>query len=140
MKSQRPDYELIDHTADIGVRVKGRDFREALEKGVLAFYDLLTPLEGVEEKERIEFEVEDDIREEVVHSVLSELLFRFDTHGFVGKKCRIRKEGDTWKISLSGEKFDPERHSPGFDIKAVTYHMLEVRENGGCEISVIFDI
>ena len=39
-----------------------------------------------------------------------------------------------------GEKYDTKKHQMGAEIKAVTYHMLQVHETDPIFVQVLFDI
>ena len=45
------DYEIFDHTADIGIKISGNSIHEILEKAILATADLLSG--GIEITQRI---------------------------------------------------------------------------------------
>ena len=46
-------YRLIEHTADIGMEVEGKDLRALFENGALAFFDILLESGKVEEARRV---------------------------------------------------------------------------------------
>jgi SHS2 domain-containing protein len=77
---------------------------------------------------------------------LEELLFRLDAHGELWCQHEVRVvEGRSGRYLLAaisrGEPFDPARHPQKVQIKAVTYHALEVaRDPGGWRARVLFDI
>ena len=73
---------------------------------------------------------------------LNELIFHFDTYGFLGKDIHINELRDTLiTATVKGEAFDPERHGRGLLIKAATYHKLKIeRKEDHWEADVIFDI
>jgi SHS2 domain-containing protein len=86
--------------------------------------------------------VKSDSPEGLLVSWLNELIFRFDTYGFVGKKIRVSTLDDyRIKAYVSGEDFDEERHERGLLVKAATYHRLKVERGDGIwVVEVIFDI
>ena len=51
-------YETIDHTADLGIRVLGRNRRELFVNAAYALFDLITDLEKLEEKVSLGVSVE----------------------------------------------------------------------------------
>ena len=77
---------------------------------------------------------------------LQELLYRFETTGFVAQNAELRvasEEEGTVALEgvLVGEAFDPERHPTKLPIKAVTYHRLAFEATeGGYFARVIFDV
>ena len=59
-------YELIDHTADIGIVVRTETREELFQKTALAAFDIIADLEQVKPKERIEVEVQGEDDEELM--------------------------------------------------------------------------
>ena len=76
---------------------------------------------------------------------LSDIVYLKDAEGLVFREtqARVSREHDTWLFqgSLSGEPIDPARHELRADIKAITKHLYEVREEAGQWIArVVLDI
>ncbi len=75
---------------------------------------------------------------------LSELLFRFETTGFIVSRATVELvSADVYRLGarIEGEPLDPARHPMKVLLKAVTYHALEVREERDRWVAqVIFDI
>jgi len=138
----RPQYELLDHTADLGIRVAAGTLEKLFENAGLALFDLLTDLGKVRPAARYTISVEAENQEGLLVQWLRELLYRF-----FGEKtvfCRLEVTHLT-QASLSavcwGERVNPDRHVFRTEIKAVTYHALRVaRTEAGWTAEVIFDI
>ncbi|HDM67125.1 MAG TPA: archease, partial [Thermoplasmatales archaeon] len=85
-------------------------------------------------------ELEADNLEELLVDWLSELLFLHGAHnlvfGFFDVKIRDKK----LSARVKGEEYNLEKHGMGVEIKAVTYHMLEVHEKPPIYVQVLFDI
>ncbi len=65
----------------------------------------------------------------LVVAYLTELLLLQQTEGFVAREIRAHPVGDpptALVASVSGETFDPGRHTAGIEVKAVTLHGLTV--------------
>lgn len=76
---------------------------------------------------------------------LSDIVYLKDSEGLVFREAGavVSKEHDDWLLrgTLSGEPIDPTRHELRADIKAVTKHLYEVREETGKWIArVVVDI
>ncbi|MBM4134168.1 MAG: archease [Nitrospira sp.] len=76
---------------------------------------------------------------------LSDIVYLKDAEGLVFREtqARVSRDHDDWLFqgSLSGEPIDPARHELRADIKAVTKHLYEVREEAGQWIArVVLDI
>ena len=136
------NFEIIDISGDVGLRAYGENLRDAFINAAIGMFNLITDLEMVKEEKVITVSVESDSVESLLVSWLNELIFYFDTYGFLGKKVLITEfTPSLLKATISGEDFDPKRHESKLLIKAATYHMLKIEEkNRRWEIAVIFDI
>jgi SHS2 domain-containing protein len=135
-------YETFDHTADLGVRVFGQTCEEVFANAAYALFDLLTDLNHVRENLSYDLRVEAADREELLVRWLSELLSLSESRGYLFKKFSLSHLSRTSLRAVArGEAFDPSRHKFKMEIKAVTYHQVELKEKDGkWEARVIFDI
>lgn len=136
------DFEILDISGDVGIRAFGRDMQGAFINAAIGMYSLITNLNTIEEKSTINITVEDTSLDGLLVSWLNELIFYFDTYGFLGKKIEVRHLSDNKIVTVvKGEEFDPKRHEGKLLIKAATYHKLRIEKKDGiCEVEVIFDI
>ena len=138
-------YQFFDHTGDIGAALSGRSVDQLFASAAAAFTDSITPLEGVEPRRPEEVDVAAPELDLLLVDFLSELLYRFDTRGWLTREAQVdvRPQDGGWQLegTLLGEKHDPARHPVRVLIKAVTYHKLEVAEREGTwTANVVFDI
>lgn len=137
-------FEMIDISGDVGIRVFGRDLKELFGNAALGMYSLITDVKDIEEKKRIEISAESSSTDGLLVSYLNELIFHFDTYGFTGKKTTIKELDPSefrLKAEVIGEDFDLERHKRKLLLKAATYHRLKIKEkNGMYQADIIFDI
>ncbi len=78
----------------------------------------------------------------LVVAYLTELLLLQQTEGFLAREIRARPVGDpptAIVASVTGEPFDPARHTARTEVKAVTLHDLQVDFAAG-RARVIVDI
>ncbi len=135
-------YEPLDISGDVGIRVRGRNIKELFKNTAIGMYSLITNIDTVDKKKTIHISVESHSLDGLIISWLNELIFHFDTYGFIGKGIDITKLKDN-RINavLSGDEFDPERHEKRLLIKAATYHRLKLEKTeDGWRTEVIFDI
>jgi len=135
-------YETFDHTADIGVRVFGETLQEIFVHAAEALFDLLTDLDSIRKDLSREVEVSGSDREDLLVRWLGELLYLCEGEGYLFREFSIFHLTPTsLKASARGERFDPARHTFKTEIKAVTYHQVEVSPKDGMWVGkVIFDI
>jgi SHS2 domain-containing protein len=136
-------YEDLEHTADLGVRVRGGTPEEVLARLVLALGQVLAgggPVEA-EREERIAVAGGPGLALAAV-ALLRELLYRFATERLVPAACepvRIGPDGAEAIVALG--RHDPVRHAEGADVKAVTLHAARFeREGGGWTAQVVLDV
>ena len=133
-------YELIEHTADIGLRANGETLAEAFANAALGMFSLMAELDEVVETQSRRVDIEADDVEGLLFEWLNSLLYSFDVEMLLFKRFDIIELEDK-KLSAScyGDKYNPSRHSLRMGVKSATYHRLEVdREKN--RVQVIFDV
>ncbi|MBM3251053.1 MAG: archease [Candidatus Nealsonbacteria bacterium] len=132
-------YEILEHRADLKIRVFGKTKEELFLNAVLAIKDGLRPkIQSTKSKIR-NIKTESSNLETLLVDFLSEVLYLIQVNKEVYNKVRFKKFSDTEiKAELSGQKI--ERF--GEDIKAATYHNLDVHQekNGKWQATILFDI
>lgn len=135
-------YELIDHTADFGIRVFGSDSRELFANAAWALFDIITETEALTGNDSCRITVTGDDWSDLMVNWLREVLYLWNGKEKLIKSVQI--------LSLSEKKLSAKiffdtymtgRHIIKTEIKAVTYHQIYV-ETGplGWEAGIIFDI
>lgn len=135
-------FEIIDISGDVGIRVYGETLEDVFTNAAIGMYSLITDLEGIREKRDVAIDVESHSLDGLLVSWLNELIFHFDTYGFIGKNIHIATLSNNRIIAnVSGEDFDAEKHEKRLLIKAATYHQLSIEKREGQWVTnVIFDI
>jgi SHS2 domain-containing protein len=135
-------FNVLDISGDIGLTAFGDSLQETFVNAAIGMYSLMTDLDAVATTKTIDVSVENQLPDGLLVSWLNELIFHFDTYGFIGKKVDIKEFSEKRiSASIAGEEFDPERHEGKLLIKAATYHQLRIeKKDEQWEISVIFDI
>ena len=135
-------YETFDHTADMGIRIFGRTVEEVYVNAAYALFDQLIDLRKVGDGAIHEISVEGADREDLLIRWLGELLFLCQGRGYLFKEFSIlHLDSNSLRAIARGEIFDPSRHRFKTEIKAVTYHQVEVRKKDeGWEGKVLFDV
>ena len=135
------DFELIDHTADIGIIAYGADMKQAFANAARALFSLITDLEDVKEVLHQDTELTATDKEGLLVEWLNELIYQFDAENMLFKRFDITELNNTQlKARSYGEKVDRLRHKLKIGVKAATYHMLRIDKEDGCKVQVIFDI
>ncbi len=135
------DFEIVDHTADVGIIAYGADVGQAFANAARALFSLITELDDVEEILHRDIELVAPDEESLLVEWLNDLIYLFDTENIVFKRFDVTKLNNTQlKARGYGEKVDSSKHRLKTGVKAATYHMLKVDKGDGCQVQVLFDI
>jgi len=135
-------YRIFDHTADLGVEIYGINERELFCNAAFAIFDIMTDVNLVRAKKEKRIFVEGGDLEELLVNFLREILYIYNGEGLLLKECAIFEMDNVHiKGTVRGEPFSQERHDINIEIKAVTYHSVEIKKTSERWIGrVIFDV
>ncbi|MFQ5797333.1 MAG: archease [Bacteroidota bacterium] len=135
-------YSILEHPADLGIEARGKTLREAFEEAAVALTSVIVDLDAVGVMIDRILTVEARDVESLLVRWLSELLYLYDGEGFLCKEAHIQQFSPTrMEAKVRGEWYAAGKHRTKLDVKAITYHQLEIKEDlsGGC-IRVYLDI
>jgi SHS2 domain-containing protein len=136
-----PLFREFEHTADLGIEIVAPTRIELYRRAALVMASLLVEIQNVKLAEARTLEITSPSDADLMHDLLSELLQLFAADGFIWREVTVAGEGRTLSLRLWGETFDPLRHPPRGEIKAVTYHQLTVENTmNEWHSRIIFDI
>ena len=135
------DFEILEHTADVGIIAYGTNMKEAFGNAAKALFSLITELDDVEEVEYRDIELTAPDQESLLVEWLNELIYLFDVENIIFKRFDITRLNNTQlKARSYGQRVDSSRHKLKTGVKAATYHMLKIDRDNGCRVQVLFDI
>ena len=140
-------FRTFDHTADVGLEVRGESLEDLLATAAQAVFSLMLD-EGptapeVHEEVRVEPVPTGGGFEDIFVAWLQELLYRFEMEHLVPLEFDFAEAGPARVRARVGfGRFDPKRHRAGTEVKAVTYHELAVRRSpdGAWSARFILDV
>jgi len=139
-------YEVFEHTADLGIRIRANSLNELFAdagRGLVAQLANLSTVRPVTEKaitlagESLDF---------LLFDWLSELLYAFEESRLLlaNFDVQVASSADGYSLTANcrGEVADASRHDLDHEVKAITYHGLFVKQldDGSWEAEVIVDI
>ncbi len=136
-------FRVFGTTADEGIEVEAEHLEEIFSTAVEGFVAvLLGRPETVIPREAREVEVEGEDEGELLVALLNELIYLFDAHRWVPRRTKkVLLSPNRLRVRLEGEPFDPSRHPPPVEVKAATYHGVDVSQKGkGWHARLIFDL
>ncbi|MBU1727186.1 MAG: archease [Candidatus Omnitrophica bacterium] len=146
------NYEFIEHTADICIRVKGADLKALFINTALAMFDIIadklpvkSPLDSARAEQAtrpqtVKIEQEAENLDELFVNWLNELLSLSSAQEIILSDFKITDITTTY-LKAEAIGYSSEDYKFNKEIKAATYHELKIeKSDGGWQAEVIFDV
>lgn len=137
-------YEFLYHIADAKFRAYGSTLEEAFGNAALAMFNVMTETGNLKPDIMQQVELTSFDIESLLVDWLSELLYLFEVDNIIFGKFEvssIKQTEDDFSLTAQvwGENIDLSTHSFDTQVKAVTYHELEVKKDDGFCVQVVLD-
>lgn len=130
-------YLEIEHTADWELKVWAPDISTLFEQAALGMYSLAGAHLKIEPRISRSIELQNIDKESLLVDFLSELLYFSEVEEIGFDTFEMHFNGNALNATLYGAPLD----TMSKDIKAVTYHNLEIVKGAeGLEVSIVFDV
>jgi len=136
-------YRYLDHITDAFIEVTGDTLEKAFENAGISVVDTIVNIKLVENKEDRELEIKANDLKGLLYNWLEEIIILTITDGFVVKtfKVNITKNEMYHLIAkISGEEINFEKHHFKMEIKAPTYHLMEIEDERPVLMRFILDL
>ena len=139
-------FEIIDHTADVGIKAWGNTLTELFENAARGMFAVIAgeayKPQGSEIEKNIEIYKNTDSFEETLVNWLSELLYIFNREKIYFSDFKILSLNNNGiEAQASGINLDLYQSNLYREIKAVTFHNLKIEEDvNGFNCTLIFDV
>jgi len=131
------DFEVIDTTADLGLKAYGSDLKEFCTNLLKGFYyivfDRHIQFSRYKNKGNAYYKINSPTLDELFLKLLEDAIFYIYTENAIIYPCNVLESEITYKLLQNIEHIETE-------IKAVTRHRFNLVYKKGYIISVIFDI
>ena len=135
-------YELFEHTADLGLRVRARSLDELFRHAAKGLFGIIVeelPEGGTARPFR--FRVEGRRHDHLMFDWLNELLYTFDTEHVLLDRFDVRVDDSGLTATARGRAIEETQSILQREVKAITYHQLTVeRRDDGWFAEVVVDI
>lgn len=122
-------WEHFQHQADIGIRGLGTTKEQAFQQAAMALTAVITDLDKVEPKEKLEIKCKADDDELLLVDWLNSLLYEMDVRKMLFSRFEVRIQEKWLNATVWGQRMDVCKHSPAVEVKAATYESLSVRQD-----------
>jgi SHS2 domain-containing protein len=139
--TEQQPYRWFDHTADVGMEVEGATIDILFENAARGLYALAgaPPVQGRRVEDEMKLRGAD--LEELLVSWLNELLYRLTTRGRCYDQMNVAVKDGALRAHLSGGVLPEGSPRVTREVKAVTYHDLQVSETPqGWRARLVFDV
>lgn len=146
MKKITKKFKIIDiTTADIAILVYGKDIEDLFKNAALGMMNLIVSPKKVKKKIKKEIKIEALDLESLMFNWLNEILFYFDAYFLIFSDfdieiSKIKDEKFILRAICYGDKISEKKYQIKENIKAATYHELEIKKNDVWTAKIIFDI
>ena len=134
---------ITEHTADAGIEVEADSLPEAFHEVSLAFTEIVTGGNLPQSKLSHDIVLESTDLDSLLVKFISDLIFLFDSDDFLVTSTKVEITSTSpfaLKGTLFGDTYDQSEHGYGVEIKAVSYHLLEIVLGPPSKIKVILDL
>lgn len=136
-------FEFLEHTADSKFKAYGDTLEEGFENAALATFETMIDTSKVKGTTTREINLKAKEKEDLLYQWISELIYLFSANNIVFSKFEVKiTKNDEYNLkgTVYGEKIDLSRHILETEVKAITYHNLEIKKNKQYEIIALLDI
>ena len=137
-------FEYFDVTADIGFKTYGNNLNEAFENAGLAMFNIISDTSQIDSNTEISFELTSQDEVSLLYDFLEELLFYHETEFMLFSAFNVNiteKDSEFYlKASIKGETINWNKHERKCEIKAITFHLMDVKKTECYELQAIVDL
>ena len=137
-----PSYELFDHTADMGIRIRAGTLSELLAPAGEALYAVIGDVKAGAESEPMSIDLSGEDPAGLLRDYLAEVLTLFDRDARMVTLADVASFTENHlAATVQTAKIDKRHSALHREVKAITYHELDIRSiAGGLEATLIVDI
>jgi SHS2 domain-containing protein len=135
--------ETFEHTADVGLDARADSLEQLLEALAEGLAGVIHAADGVEPRQSRTVQVEAEDLESLTVDFLWQLMDLLEADLFLLASVAVSRASAREVVAeVRGEPYDEARHRFTGEVKAVTYHELEVgqEDGGGWRARVILDL
>jgi len=122
---QNKNYEFLEHTADIKIKVYGKLLNDIYENAVLAISEYISKEKKVESKKIKIINISGIDNNSLLYNFLEEIVYLIDAENFVVAKAKVNLRGNNLQAEFSGD--DANKYALQ-QIKAATYAEMEIKK------------
>ncbi len=134
------EFEILDHTADAGVRAWGKTREAVFEHAAWGLYALALRQKPQGEAEKLAFHFQAENRESLLVRFLEELVYLLYTRNLAGTRFDLKLNSDSHlEAGIEFQRIQPQDLAG--EVKSPTYHQLKFEQQDDTWLAeVYFDL
>jgi len=136
-------YKLLDHATDAVIEVTASDLSEAFVTVANSVIETTLDRDMVEEKGEMEIRVKGKDLRYLLFNWIEAVIYQLITDGFAIKRIALDlKKNEEYEIIAAsyGEPIDLKKHNFKVEIKAPTFHEMEILEGKEVKMKFLLDL
>ena len=136
-------YRNLEHMTDAFIEVTADTLEKAFETAGVAVVDTVLDIKSVETKSEKIITVKARDLNNLLYSWLEEVIILTITDGFAGASFKVRITKDDQYVLeavVAGEEVDFDKHGFKVEIKAPTFHLMEIRQERPVVMRFLLDL
>ena len=136
-------YKLLEHATDAFIEVTASNLEEAFRIAGQSVVDTTIDRDTVDEKEEMVIKVGGKDLKYLLFNWLEAIIYQLITEGFAIKRFELElKKNDQYEINAKtfGETIDLKKHHFKVEIKAPTFHLMEISEEEKVKMRFLLDL
>ncbi|HXX06154.1 MAG TPA: archease [Candidatus Bathyarchaeia archaeon] len=136
-------YRNLEHMTDAFIEVSGQTLEEAFEIAGIAVVDTILDVKSIQKKSEKNIEVSAIDLKGLLYNWLEEIIILTITDGFAAHEFNVKiTKTDRYFLTATagGEPIDFDRHHFKLEIKAPTYHLMEIKQEKPIVMRFLLDL
>lgn len=136
-------YKLLDHATDAFIELTASDLNKAFEAAGNSVVDTTLDLNTIEEKQQKTLTVSGTNLRHLLFNWLEEVNYQLITEGFAIHRFSVKiSKNSQYRLDATayGEPIDLKKHNFKVEIKAPTFHLMEIKQNGQVTMRFLLDL
>ncbi|NIO44700.1 MAG: archease [Candidatus Aenigmarchaeota archaeon] len=129
-------------TSDTAFEATGKDLNELFASSALAMFETMINTKQIKPEVEREVKAQADDLKGLLFEWLNELLVFYGAENLAFSKFEVKVDEKNFKLEAKcwGGKINPDKHETRAEVKACTYHKMEIEKNDIWKARVILDI
>lgn len=136
-------YKQLEHTTDAFIEVTAPNLKEAFMIAAQSVIDTTIDSSTVDEKDKMVINVSGKDLKYLLFNWLEAVIYQLITEGFAIKRLEIDlQKNNQYEINAKsfGEPIDLKKHNFKVEIKAPTFHLMEISEGPEVKMRFLLDL